>query len=100
MTMALIAEAAIDQLRKRLALPEESWDAEHLAKAYFFGLEGDVYLDNNTIIVTYYNAPDADKAAGAILRTCAGQAQIRRTLTRGFLGSMSLNSIFASDESN
>ncbi len=61
MTMALIAQAAIDQLRKRLALPEETWDAKHLAKAYFFGLEGDVRVDSNTIIVTYYNAPDADK---------------------------------------
>ena len=61
MTMALIAQSAIDQLRKRLALPAESWDAEHLAKAYFFGLEGDVRVDSNTIVVTYYNAPDADK---------------------------------------
>ena len=42
-------------------LPAESWDAEHLAKAYFFGLEGDVRVDSNTIVVTYYNAPDADK---------------------------------------
>jgi hypothetical protein len=61
MTMALIAQAAIDQLRKRLAPPAENWDAEHLAKAYFFGLEGDVRVDTDTIIVTYYNAPDADK---------------------------------------
>jgi hypothetical protein len=61
MTMALIAQAAIDQLRKRLAPPSETWDAEHLAKAYFFGLEGDVRVDSNTIIVTYYNAPNADK---------------------------------------
>ena len=42
MTMALIAQAAIDGLRKRLAPPAASWDAEHLAKAYFAGLEGDV----------------------------------------------------------
>ena len=61
MTMALVAQAAIDQLRKRLAPPAENWDAEHLAKAYFSGLEGDVRVDANTIIVTYYNAPDADR---------------------------------------
>jgi Transposase DDE domain len=61
MTMALIAQAAIDQLRKRLAPPSETWDADHLAKAYFFGLEGDVRVDSKTIIVTYYNAPNADK---------------------------------------
>ena len=61
MTMALIAQAAIDRLRKRLAPPTASWDAEHLAKAYFAGLEGDVRVETDTIIVTYYNAPDADK---------------------------------------
>jgi hypothetical protein len=61
MTMALIAQAAIDRLRKRLAPPTASWDAEHLAKAYFAGLEGDVRVDGNTILVTYYNALDADK---------------------------------------
>ena len=61
MTMALIAQAAIDQLRKRLGPPAASWDARHMAKAYFAGLEGDVRVDDNTILVTYYNAPDADK---------------------------------------
>ena len=61
MTMALIAQAAIDQLRKRLAPPAASWDAKHMATAYFEGLEGDVRVQENTIIVTYYNPPDADK---------------------------------------
>ena len=61
MTMALVAQAAVDRLRKRLSPPTVSWDAEHLAKVYFAGLEGDVCVDANKIIVTYYNAPDADK---------------------------------------
>jgi hypothetical protein len=61
MTMALVAQAAIDQLRKRLASPTASWDAKHLAKAYFTGLEGDVRVEGNTILVTYYNAADAKK---------------------------------------
>jgi Transposase DDE domain len=61
MTMALIAQAAIHRLRKRLGPPAASWDAGHLAKAYFAGLEGDVRVEGNTIIVTYYNAPDANK---------------------------------------
>jgi hypothetical protein len=61
MTMGLIAQAAIHQLRKRLTPPAQTWDAEHLAKAYFAGLEGDVRVDGQTILVTYYNAPDADK---------------------------------------
>ena len=61
LTMALIAQAAIDGFRKRLAPPTASWDAEHMAKAYFAGLEGDVRVDGNRIIVTYYNAPDPDR---------------------------------------
>jgi hypothetical protein len=61
MTMALIAQAAIDRLRKRLAPPTASWNAEHLAEAYFAGLEGDVRVEANTIVVTYYNATESDK---------------------------------------
>jgi hypothetical protein len=61
MTMAPIAQAAIDRLRKRLGPPAASWDAGHLAKAHFAGLEGDVRVEANTIIVTYYDAPDANK---------------------------------------
>jgi hypothetical protein len=61
MTMALMAQAAIDRLRKRLGPTTASWDAEHLATAYFAGLEGDVRINDNTILVTYYNAPDVDK---------------------------------------
>jgi Transposase DDE domain len=51
-TMALIAQAAIDGLRKRLAPPIANWDAKHMAKAYFAGLEGDLRVDGNTILVT------------------------------------------------
>ena len=61
MTMALVAQAASDQLRKRLAPPTTCWDAQHMATAYFGGLEGDVRVQDKTIIVTYYNAPDADR---------------------------------------
>ena len=32
-----------------------------MATAYFAGLEGDVRVEGNTILVTYYNAPEADK---------------------------------------
>ena len=61
MTMALIAQAAIASFRKRLAPCDASWDAKHLAKAYFAGLEGDVRVEANIIVVTYYNAPNTDK---------------------------------------
>ena len=59
--MALVAQAAIDQFRKRLAPPTKTWDAKHMATAYFGGLEGDVRVRDNTIQVTYYNAPGAEK---------------------------------------
>ena len=61
MTMALIAQAAIDGLRKRLCPPAAHWDAKHLATAYFTELEGDLRVEGHTILVTYYNAPDAEK---------------------------------------
>ena len=62
MTMGLLAQAAIAQFRKRLAPTTASWDAGHMATAYFAGLEGDVrVVDGDRILVTYYNAPDADR---------------------------------------
>jgi hypothetical protein len=57
MSLALIAQATIHQLRKRVGPPAQGWDAEHLAKSYFSGLEGDVrVVDGDTILVTYSNA--------------------------------------------
>lgn len=61
MTLALIAQAAIHQLRTRLGEPVNHWDANHLAKDLFQGLDGDVRVNRDTIIVTYYNAPNADR---------------------------------------
>jgi len=57
MTMALIAQAAIHRLRERLPEPYRNWDANHLAQDIFHGLEGDVRARDDTILVTYYNAP-------------------------------------------
>ncbi len=59
MTTALIAQAAIHQLRTRLGKPYCDWDATHLAKDLFFRIDGDVRVSGDTIIVTYYNAPNA-----------------------------------------
>lgn len=61
MTMALLAQAALYQLRCRLGEPYESWDAKHLAKDLLHGLEGDVRVTDDTILVTYYNAPNTDR---------------------------------------
>ena len=61
MTTALIAQGAIAQLRTRLGMPFCNWDANHLARDIFFRMEGDVRVTDDTIIVTYYNAPKADQ---------------------------------------
>ena len=59
MSMALIAQAAIQQLRQRLRHPFSTWDAAHLARNIFQGLDGDIRVVGNTIVVTFYNAPHA-----------------------------------------
>jgi len=47
-------------MRQRIGDPVNGWDAEHLASDFFRGLEGDIRVKNDTIIVTYYNAPNVD----------------------------------------
>jgi hypothetical protein len=59
MTLALLAQAAIHQLRQRLDDDTATWDAEHLANDFFRGLDGDIRVWGDRIIVTYYNAPHA-----------------------------------------
>ncbi len=58
MTMALLAQTVIHQFRKRLGAPYDTWDAKHLASDIFRGLDGDIRVVRNTIVVTYYNAPN------------------------------------------
>ncbi len=58
LTMVLVAQAALHQLRQRLGAPFLQWDATHLARNLFEGLEGDVRVEKQTIVVTLYNAPN------------------------------------------
>ena len=60
MTMALFAQAASFMMRQRLGPPAAQWDAQHLALNFFRGLEGDIRVKGDTIIVTYYNAPNPE----------------------------------------
>ena len=60
MTCALIAQTVIHQLRLRLGSPCASWDAGHPDNHLFTGLEGDVRICDDIILVTYYNAPQVD----------------------------------------
>lgn len=59
MTMALVAQSLLHQLRQRLGPPFNQWDAKHLAQDLFTGLEGDLRVHQDTLLVTYYNAPQA-----------------------------------------
>ena len=64
MTMALVAQTVIHQLRKRLGAPFDQWDSPHLAQHLFGGLEGDLRAEHDTVVVTYYNAPGANDWKG------------------------------------
>lgn len=61
MTMALLAQAVLHQLRQRIGEPFSTWDATHLSKSLLGGLEGDVRVNGDTIVVTYYNAPHVER---------------------------------------
>ena len=53
-----------DALAAPIALldePYSTWDANHFATSLLAGLEGDVRVIDDSIIVTYYNAPNADR---------------------------------------
>jgi hypothetical protein len=57
MSLALIAQAALYQWRQRVGQPYCSWEADQVAKKVLQGLDGDIRVHNDTIVVTYYNAP-------------------------------------------
>lgn len=57
MSLALLAQAATYELRKKLPKPYSRWNSTHLADAVFTKMDGDIRVKNDTIIVTCYNAP-------------------------------------------
>ena len=62
--MALLAQAAVHQLRQRLGPPAADWDATHLARNLFDGPEGDIRVTQDTIVVTLYSASNAEPLRG------------------------------------
>jgi hypothetical protein len=60
LTLALIAQAAIYELRQKLPGDIKNWTAESMARKLFNGIDGDLRVKDDTIIVTFYNAPKAD----------------------------------------
>ena len=64
MSLALVAQAALHQLRQRLGEPFCHWDAPHFARQLFGGLEGDVCVHGDT--------PDAVAMARRVRRVLEG----------------------------
>ena len=57
MSLALLAQAATYELRKKMPKPYSRWNSIHLADAVFSKMDGDIRVKDDTIIVTCYNAP-------------------------------------------
>ena len=57
LALTMMAQAATYQLRKKMNQEYKSWNAEHLAKEVLARAEGDVRVQNDTIMVTFYGAP-------------------------------------------
>jgi hypothetical protein len=57
MSLALVAQTVCHQLRQRLGTPFAACDAPHFASSIFRGIDGDIRVADNTILVTLYNAP-------------------------------------------
>jgi hypothetical protein len=57
LSMGMIAQALIYQLRQKLPSDMNNWTAESLAERLFSSMEGDIRVYDDTIIITYYNAP-------------------------------------------
>jgi hypothetical protein len=67
MSMALLAQAALFQLRQKLPQPQANWSAKALARDFLKALEGDIRVVRDTIVVTYYNAPNPQHLASHYL---------------------------------
>jgi hypothetical protein len=60
LSMALIAQAVIYELRKKLPADISNWTAKSLARKLFNAIDGDLRVRDDKIIVTFYNAPEAN----------------------------------------
>jgi hypothetical protein len=54
---SMIAQAATYQLRNKLKDDYKTWDARHLSNEILAWSDGDIRVNDDTIIITFYNAP-------------------------------------------
>ncbi|MCK5608470.1 transposase [Candidatus Pacearchaeota archaeon] len=57
LALAMMAQAATYQLRTSLKDEYKKWDAKHLANEILAWSDGDIRVEGDTIVVTFYNAP-------------------------------------------
>jgi hypothetical protein len=60
LSMGMMAQALIYQLRQKLPADMRNWTVESLAERLFSSMDGDIRVKDDTIIITYYNAPIDD----------------------------------------
>lgn len=60
LTMALVAQAAMHQFRQKLPKQMQNWTAKSMGEKFFKGIDGDIRVRQDTIIVTCYNAPEVE----------------------------------------
>tara|TARA_Y100000310_G_C20159791_1_gene568608 strand:+ start:283 stop:546 length:264 start_codon:yes stop_codon:yes gene_type:complete len=65
-------------LCQRIGAPVAGWNSQHFASSVLRGLEGDVRVKRNTIIVTYYNAPNSTLLKKTLRAVAAKTGQGRR----------------------
>lgn len=60
LSLALIAQTVLYQLRQKLPNDIQNWTAESMGQKFFKGIDGDIRVKKDTIIVTCYNAPEVE----------------------------------------
>lgn len=58
LALAMIAQGATYQLRRKMPAPYKNWDAKHLSTDILAWSDGDVKVKDDTIIVTFYGKPN------------------------------------------
>lgn len=53
-TLAMIGQAATHQLKNKLPGEYRNWSAKHIAEQVLTNMEGDIRVEGDTIIITYY----------------------------------------------
>jgi len=58
LALDMMGQAATYGLRSKLKGPYQTWNAEHLAREVLAWVDGDIRVKDDTIVVTFYGAPD------------------------------------------